>query len=246
MVMTRAALFGTAAAFFVSFMLQSYRWSIRKIIFTGLILLLISGIVISQSKGMTIRMLKLAMTIPALNDSNYIREKLYSYGMHEGHMLGIWDDPHFARFGPSFQLLSESPIFGVGWKKQYQVNEHNWYIQQIVIYGIVTFILILVFFSSLVFRMWRVLRMELRRDSPDAGFGILVFACVIGSLVYLNASPGENMQFWVIFGLGSAWARNTYERQQRYRKSCNGSLRGVIQHRPKFVLPHHPPGPNLP
>jgi len=218
--MTRAAFIGLACGTLMFFLLYSRLWSRKKVLRVAAIYIFLAAVMIHNYPGVTIRMLRLAYAIPILSHSSYIKNKLLDYGMHPGHLGsgGGWEDPHLSRFGDSFELFSKSPIFGVGWIKQYQINEHNWFIQQLVIYGGVSFVLIIILNAAIAFRIWKVLRKELFRDPANAELGILLFSCVIAAQVYLNASPGENSNIWIIFALGIAWTRNTYKKQQAYIK----------------------------
>jgi len=223
MAATRAVFFGMFVGFLVFVWFNRRLWSARRAMFIVVSLIIVTVSTMWYSNAMTIRLLELATRIPVLSQNDYIRSKLGSYGMSEGHMgKGTWDDPHFGRFSAVFGYISKSPLFGVGWKKQYEINEHNWYIQQLAIYGGITFILIILFFSSLLYRIWKVLRMEMVRGSPNASIGILLFSLIIGALVYLNASPGENMHIWVLLGLGVAWSRNAFERQRANARLVRG------------------------
>ncbi len=213
--MTRAAILALFAGMIVFFFLDIFRSSKVKALRSILVVFVIIGIVISYNPGATIRFLILAFSTPAGLDSTYIEDRLFKYGMSQTHidMSRSSKDPHLQRFGRSLSLLKDSPIIGVGWSRQYSVNEHNWFLQQLVIYGVLSFLISTMYFLSMIYKIWKVLKKSLYLKYSNSSLGILLFSCVIASLVYLNASPGINMNFWIIFGLAIAWARNTYEIQ---------------------------------
>lgn len=173
-------------------------------------------ILMHHNPGLTIRIYRLAISLPILSEVPYFKERLIDYGVHPDLVANAaeFDDQHFKRTGPSYDLLRQNMLFGAGWKMQFSVNEHNWYLRHAVVYGGISFLLLLIFFGTMVSRIWKVLKRELRNGSSDDSLGILMFSCVIASLVYLMVTPSEIMNFWILFGLAIAWARNAFERQK--------------------------------
>ena len=210
--MSRAAFIANTISAVVFFLLRYLRSSKIKFMAYSLIVFLIFNFMLLGFPGMKIRLFKMFAAAPVLSDVEYVYSKLYDYGVREKQYF----EPHFGRFGSSYDFIKESPIFGVGWTRQYLVNEHNHYVQQAAIYGLISVAIYITFFITMVCLTWTVLKRMLRGDSSDASLGTLLFACTIAFLFYLNASPGENLYVWVLFGLNIAWTKYTHEKERSY------------------------------
>ena len=156
------------------------------------------------------RLVKMLLSAPMFSNSAHLHNMMYDFGAATPQYI----EQHIERMATSYRLIVENPIFGVGRNVQLQLsNEHNHYIIQASQYGVMSAIIYIIFYVTMILFVLRVLRKTMRRNSSDVSLGIVLFASTISSLFYLNSNPGEIPYCWVLFGLTVAWARNKIEAQ---------------------------------
>ncbi len=203
---SRAAFIALVIGILVMIFLEGRKSSKIKSLIILAFFCLIIFYILSYQIGLLVRLLQMIAALPMFSESQFVLNKLYDLGYRGKE----FSDPHIERIGSSFGLFKENPFFGVGWPRQYEVNEHNHYIQQTVIYGLISSFIYIIFLAIMVSKIFGVLGKTLRYNSSGASLGVLLFASTIAYLTYLNAAPGESPYCWILFGLTLAWSRYTY------------------------------------
>ncbi len=124
----------------------------------------------------------------------------------------VESDPHINSVSETMGLILGNPLFGIGRTRLAEFginespygNEHNNYLSVAGSFGLPAGACYALFILTLLVLLHRRLR-RMTAGDKSRDLGIVLVACMIAMIMYLNGASAEFHFIWIWFGLSAAW-----------------------------------------